>query len=84
MNAILDPSGEKLPENPQSVSIGFSRPPSGEISKSVLTLGNAPLARAEAKRIFLPSGVQPTTASSALWKVSWRGLPPAAGTTNTS
>jgi hypothetical protein len=32
----------------------------------------------------VPSGVQPTTASSAGWNVSRRGVPPVAGTTKTS
>ena len=59
-------------------------PPSAGISNSVLTLGNAPLLRDEMKTIFRPSGDQPATTSSAVWKVSWRGLPPVTGTTKTS
>ena len=38
--------------------------------KETVTLGKTPLPRAEVKRIFLPSGLQLTTLSSALWKVS--------------
>ena len=34
--------------------------------------------------MFLPSGVQPSTISSAGWKVSRRGTPPLAATTYTS
>ncbi len=34
-------------------------PPSAGTSKSVATLGKAPLPRAEEKTMFLPSGVQP-------------------------
>ena len=56
-------------------------PPSTGTSQSVATLGKTPLPREEVKRIFLPSGLQLTTLSSALWKVSWRGLPPVAAIT---
>ena len=54
-------------------------PPSTGISQSVATEGKAPTPRVEEKTTFLPSLVQPTTLSGAVWKVSWRGLPPVDG-----
>ena len=46
--------------------------------------GGKAVERVDAKTMFLPSGVQPVTMSVALSKVSRFGLPPTAGTTNTS
>jgi hypothetical protein len=63
--ASFAPSGEKLPELPQSVSIGDSMPPSTGTSNIVTTFGKTPLSRDDVKTTFLPSGVQPMTLSSA-------------------
>ena len=64
--------------------IGGERPLDAAVDGHLPERGDAgkhAVAAREVKTIFLPSGVQPTTLSSALWKVSWRGLPPAAGIT---
>src|SRR5689334_349831 len=78
------PSGEIFPWYPRGSAIGSSTPPCAETVQNRGAPVGAAVARAEAKTIDLPSGVQPCTESAPGCHVSRLGSPPSDETTYTS
>jgi hypothetical protein len=82
--AIRPPSAEIFPWYPRGSGSGASTAPStGTVQKRGAPLG-AQVARPDVKRMRLPSGAQPCTASAPGCHVRRFGSPPVAATTYTS